>query len=463
MASLRLAPLVLLAACGSSGNSPGDMGMPDLPTVNEDMTPAGPATKCSALSTPHLLSNLPGSHAFPRIGWSGTNFVAAWNTSVDVMSTIQNRIDVSLVDSDGNKLGPNIPLSRQPVADFWAPSVTPLLMGTAIAWTRVTGTATDIILNTLDASGQRLDANGVACDPADDTCGEFQVTSTGNAAYPYLERPQQSMHTAAPTDTQIGLAFLDAKPCAPGPCTVQNDVKWKKLQSNGTILVNDRTITTQTKLYGFPRLAFDGVHEGLVWREDGASMSTFLFATLDGQGNVSSGPMQIGSASGSYVSAGAPDLIWNGADYALATATGSSSAASVVFQRFQSNGTASLTPVAVSFGGVACTPAIAWDGEYWAVVWQTNCGQPGSNLAFELIDAQGFRVRPDGTSCGDSQDPMCGVVMLTANTSAVAAFPEIAWMGGHGFGVVWMSTDAPADAGTQPSQIYFTRIDCAAP
>src|SRR5262249_36128536 len=119
MASLRLAPLVLLAACGSSGNSPGDMGMPDLPIVNEDMTPAGPATKCSALSTPHLLSNLPGSHAFPRVGWSGTNFVAAWNTSVDVMSTIKYRIDVSLVDPDGNKLGPNIPLSRQPVADFW--------------------------------------------------------------------------------------------------------------------------------------------------------------------------------------------------------------------------------------------------------------------------------------------------------------------------------------------------------
>jgi hypothetical protein len=441
------------------------MGAPDLPLVTEDMTVAGPATTCAALSTPHLLSNLPGSHAFPRIGWSGTNFVAAWNTSVDVMSTIQHRIDVSLVDADGNKLGPNIPLSRMPEADFWAPSVTPLLNGTAVAWTRLGATTSDIVLNTLDASGQRLDVNGVACDPADDTCGEFQVTSSGMAAYPYLERPQQASHTAMPTDTQIGLAFIDQRnnPCLPGPCTVQNDVYWKKLQSNGTVLVNDRRITPASKLFGFPRLAFDGVHEGLVWREDGAGSSTFFFATLDAQGQVSSGPMQIGSASGSFISAGAPDLIWNGAEYALATATGSSASANVVFQRFQSNGVPSLTPVAVSFGGVGCTPAISWDGEYWAVVWQTDCGQPGSNLAFELIDAQGFRVRPDGTSCGNSQDPMCGVVTLTQNTTAVAAFPEIAWMGNHAFGVVWMSTDSPPDAGTQPSQIYFTRVDCAAP
>jgi hypothetical protein len=96
-------------------------------------------------------------------------------------------------------------------------------------------------------------------------------------------------------------------------------------------------------------------------------------------------------------------------------------------------------------------------------VFQTECGQPGSNLAFELVDAQGFRVRADGTGCGSSQDPMCGVTLLTADTTATAAFPEIAWMGGHGFGVVWMSTDTPPDAGSAESQIYFTRVDCTPP
>jgi hypothetical protein len=415
------------------------------------------------VTTPRLLSNLPGSHAYPRIGWSGTNFVAAWNTAVVVSGSVQNRIDASLVDTAGNKLGPNISLSRLPVADFWAPSVTPLLNGTAIAWTRVSGTATDIVLNTLDTSGQRLDANGAPCDPASDSCGEFQVTSTGNAAYPYLERPQQAQHTAAPTDTQVGLAYLDFQPCAPGPCNVQNDVYWEKLESNGNVLVNPRRITATTRLYGFPRMAFDGVHEGLVWRQDGTTSSDFFFATLDGQGAISSGPMQIGTASGTYVSSGAPDLVWNGAEYGLATATGSPSSASIVFQRFQSNGVPSLTPVAVSFGGVACTPAISWDGEFYAVVFQTDCGQPGSNLAFELVDDQGFRRRPDGTSCGTSQDPMCGVTLLTNDTTATAAFPEIAWMGGHSFGVVWMSTDTPPDASTADGQIYFTRIDCTAP
>ncbi len=476
MACVRYAPLLLLVltlGCDDFPKTPpSDLGTPDLSPGSEDLRVPGAATKCTAAGGAKLLSSLPGSHAYPRLGFTGTTFVAAWNTQVVEMSQVMNRIDVTLTDKDGNKLGPNLPMSRLPVADFWAPSVTPLLGGTVIAWTRVTTGgnqyATDVVINTLDQTGQKLDPTGTACDPANDACGVFQVTTSGTASYPYLARPQVDLNTAVPTDSQVGLTFVDSRnhPCPPGPgCVGLNDVFWKKIQANGTELIGDRQLTASgsNSRNAFPRLAFDGVHDGIVWRDDSSGVNTnFLFATLDGSGQISSPAAKIGTASGSYVSAGAPDLVWTGVEYALATATGSDVQASVVFQRFQSNGVTSLAPVGVTFGGVSCTPAIAWDGQFYAVVWQTNCGQPGSDLAFELIDALGVRQRPDGTSCGTSLDPSCGVTLLTNNTTEIAAFPELAWAGDRTFGVTWMSTDT-GDAGTPQSQVYFSRIDCTAP
>src|SRR6185295_2578186 len=153
----------------------------------------------------------------------------------------------------------------------------------------------------------------------------------------------------------------------------------------------------------------------------------------------------------------------NGAEYALATATGSDATSAIVFQRNASNGQSTLAPKGITFGGVACTPAIAWDGEHYAVVWQTGCGKPGTNLAFQLIDADGIRVQADGISCGSSLDPMCGVQLITQNTKDLAAYPEMVWAGGHTFSVVWMQGPPVASSGAPMDEIYFARIDCTAP
>jgi hypothetical protein len=475
MASLRYGALLLLVAalgCDDTSRNGNDLGTGDLSLVNEDLSVPGPATKCMSLNAPKLLSSFPGSHRFPRLGFTGGKFVAAWNTEVVEASVVKHRIDFTLTDVDGNTLGPNVSLSRMPIADFWAPSVTPLLGGTVVAWTRLTPNGanvdSDIVIDTLDPNGQKLDLAGNVCDPGNDACGVFKVTNSGTASYPYLARPNIDRTSGMPTDNQVGLTFVDSRnhPCTPGPpCLDLNDVYWKSLQSNGTVLIDDRQVTVPgaNGRNAFPRLAFDGVHDGLVWRDDSAGTTTsFLFATLDSNGQISTPPAKIGAASGSYVSAGAPDLVWTGQEYALATATGSDTLASVVFQRFQSNGVSSLSPVGVTFGGVSCTPAIAWDGQFYAVAWQTNCGQPGSDLAFELVDAQGIRQKPDGTSCGASLDPNCGVTVLTHNTTAIAAFPELSWAGGHAFGLTWMSTDT-GDGGTAESEVYFTRVECVSP
>ena len=468
-----LAITLLCAGCGEGGSRPGppDLGAPSDFAVAADLRAQGPAVSCAPIGPPKLLSNLPGSHAYPRLGWTGNHFVVAWNTEVVQASQVKNRIDVTITDESGNKLGPNLPMSRTPLADFWAASVTPLVDATVIAWTRVdpqTGTKEDIVIDLLDASGQKLDANGNACAPDSDTCGIFPVTSSGTASYPYLSRPQVDTHTAGPSDNQVALTFVDSRnyPCPPGPpCVNANDVYWKKLQSNGKILVDDKLVTTPASNghNAFPRLAFDGVHDGIVWRDDASINTQFWFATLDGNGAVSSAPMKIGSASGSYVSAGAPDLVWTGSEYALATATGSDVSASVVFQRFQSNGVANQTPIGVTFDGVACTPAIAWDGEHYAVAWQTNCGQSPSQLAFELIDGDGIRQKPDGTTCAGNLDPKCGVMLLTSYPTATAAFPQMVWAGGHAFGIAWMATDDDADSGTRQSQVWFNRVVCTSP
>lgn len=460
MACLRLPTLLLLftAGCGGSSNPHVDGGT-DLPLVSEDLRVLGPATQCAAVAAPGVLSNLPGSHALPRIGFTGTHFVVAWNTRV---APGKHRIVATLTDRDGNKLGPNIPMTTQPLADSWAPSLTPLLGGTAIAWTRITNNKQDIVMNTLDPSGQRLDNGGLPCDPGDELCGQFPLTTSGEASFPYLARPHVEEHSGGPTDNQVGLTWIDRRnhPCGAPPCVDVSDVFWKKVQANGDTLVPDKQITAPGSMdhNTFPRMAFDGAKNGIVWR---SQFTEFVFATLDNMGQIGSGPTKIGKVSGSLVSAGSPDLVWTGTDYALATTNGSDTSASVIFQRFQSNGIKNLGPIGVTFDGVACTPAIAWNGEHFGVVWQTHCGQPGSDLAFELVDTEGYRLRANGTRC--DTDPTCGVTRLTSNTTAIAAFPEIAWAGGRGFAVTWMMTDSNADAGAPGSQVYFSRIDCASP
>ena len=404
--------LLALAACDDGrGLSELDLSVPQ--TVDGGSDLSGPATHCELAGEPKLLSNLPGDHGQPKVGYTGSGFLVAWNTTQPLGALQGNRIDATVTDLTGNRLGPNLSLSDQPIADIGPPSVAALTGGTVVAWTRVTpaspGNATDIMLSALDGSGQRLDGNGVPCDPADQNCGEFQVTTSGSASDPELARPEVDGRTAHPTDDQVSLAFIDSRnyPCSVQPCVVSNDVYWKKLQGNGTVLIADKQITQPglAQVNARPRIAFDGVHDGLVWRTTtGPNMVNFSFATLDAMGLVNSPPVTLGTAEGAVVTTGAGDLVWAHLDYGLVTATGSDSAANVLFQRFLSNGTKALGPVGITFGGVSCTPSVAWDGQNYAVVWQTDCGQPGSNIGFELIDAQGFRLQPNGTSCEGSVD-----------------------------------------------------------
>jgi hypothetical protein len=461
------------SACNSTGNGSHDqpMDMTPFPDGFSDAgLPLGPATKCAPIGAPQQLSNLPGTHGSPRLAYTGLGYVVGWNTTVSTGSGDRHRIDVALMDKLGSKMGPNLPMSDQPVADQWGPSLTPLVGGTVVAWTRQEAvvTATDIVIDTIDHFGQKLDPQGKPCDPALLDCGIFQVTTSTLASMPYLARPQVDQHTANPIENQVGLAYIDTRnyPCAMGPCILRNDVYWKKIQSNGAELIPDKRITMAgaNARYSFPRLAFDGVHQGLVWRDETSGTSTdFYFATIDTLGMIASAAVKIGTVSGANVSLGTPDLIWTGSEYALAASTGSDVTSSVVFQRNASNGQSTLAPKGVTFGGVACTPAIAWDGEYYAVVWQTGCGQPGANLAFELIDSSGVRVQADGTSCGSSLDPTCGVQLLTQNDKDVASYPEIVWAGGHTFSVVWQQGPAVADGGVTASDVFFSRIDCNSP
>jgi hypothetical protein len=442
-----------------------------------DAHTGGPATRCTPLGSAKLISTLPGAHYGPRIGYTGSGFVVGWNTELDRTGP-RNRIDLALTAPDGTHLGPNLPLTDQPVADPGGPSLSPLVGGTMVAWTRLTQSganmASDIVLSAIDPNGQRIGADGNLCDPSDSSCGLFPLTSSGTAWEPELSRPQVDSSNGGPIDHQVSLAFVDARnyACSSVPCTTPNDIYWKRVQVNGTVVVPDERITqpATSAFHGYPRLAFDGVHEGLVFSTfSSATQAMFSFVVLNSAGTVNSGPDAVGMASGQLVSAGAPALVWDGQDYGLTTATGSDAQASVVFQRFLSNGVASFSPVGVTYGGVACTPRVAWDGQYFAVVWQTECGKPGSDIAFELLDKSGFRVRADGTSCGNSVDPACGVTLLTTKESTlINAKPDIAWAGAHSFGVVWSTTDVSGEAldaaaAANSSEIYIQRIDCVSP
>ena len=410
------------------------------------------ATHCTPASTPHLLSALPGKHKNPRLAYTGNGYVVAWNTEIDNGGTPAYRIDLALTDKDGNRLGPNVSLTANPEADTSPPTVTPLQGGTVVAWSRITNTGTHIFVSNFDLNGEKLDANGVPCDPGIAECGLFQVTSAGNEREPYLSRPTLEAHTAHPTDNQVGLSWISA---AGG----QGQVYWKKIQGNGLELIPDKQITVAAGKYALPRMAFDGTHTGISWRDDGRSPAAdFYFATLDAVGQISSQATLVGTASGPYAAMGAPDLVWSDGDYALVAATNGSPSAAITIERFAPNGVNVLPPHGVTFGGVACTPTVAWDGEAYGIGWQTICGQPGSGLAFELVDKSGQRLAEDGSICPASE-PACGTTILANTTSTSQTDPEMVWAGDNSFALTWTEVGA-LDGGEASSEVYFSRVDC---
>lgn len=454
--------VMLLAGCSPEGRQ-GQPGAPDLAAVPPDMAASSGATRCAA-GPAHRLSSLPGAHRSAKVAFTGAGFVVAWNTEAPGGA---HRIDVAVTDGNGHALGPNIPLSAPPVATADPPSLAPLVGGTAVAWSRAAAAGSDIVLSTLDGSGQRLDVNGVACDPADAACGIFAVTSSHAASAPALGRPQADARSAAPTNSQVALAFVDARnhPCSGAGCSGFNDVYWKKLQTNGTVLTPERALTPAgaNLRSAAPRMAFDGAHDGVVWRDDTlADLSRFAFVTVDQDGALTSGPTRVAVASGIATVTGTPGLVWSRDSYALATGDGDASGASVVFQRFASNGNGALAGVPVTFGRSSCAPTLAYDGLRYANAWQTPCSDPRSAVAFELIDEDGVRVQSNGQSCGTSTAPNCGVIAVADDASFWAGAPDVAWAGGSSFGVAWQQHPL-FDGGDGEDDVWFARVDCVNP
>ena len=459
--SLRwaLVPFAFWAACSDNRTgqhvdlSSGDPG---------DMASAGPKT-CAPVGTANELSNLNGQHASPRIVTNGAGYAVAWVTGI-AGAPATFRIDAALTDATGKRVGPNLPVSMDAIAAGDPPSLAPVTGGTAIAWTRKAGPSNDIVLTVMDQNGQKLAPTGLPCAPSDSSCGLSPLTHSGLATTPFLERPYGDKSEVGPTQNQLGLTFVDSRnyPCTTAPCTDGNDVFWKRIQTDGAELLFEKPLTSSPgRKFAAPRLAFDGVHQGAVWRDvtTGAN-SDLYFTTLDNLGQLSMPPQKIGSASGANAPS-TPDILWTGSEYALVSATGTDATAAVLFQRQSPTGATTLSPKGITFGGSACAPAIAFDGEAYGVVYQIDCNHAGSDLAFVRINADGTRYALDGTSCGASVDPKCGEVLISHSEIEGASRPEMVLGTDGSFAVVWMQGREGANLDpTVPLDIYLQRIRC---
>jgi hypothetical protein len=428
-----------------------------------DMATITAPRTCSLTGPPSKLSNLDGQHASPRIASNGVGYIVAWLSGIPG-SPPTFRIDAQLTDKLGNKLGPNLPMSPQAVAAADPPSVAPITGGTTIAWTRNGGASTDIAITTLDSSGQKLDAMGLPCDPADLNCGIFPVTTSGTARSPFLERPFGDVHVTGATENQLGLAFVDSRnyPCTMQPCTDWNDVFWKRVQTNGTELLFEKKISTAANHHlASPRLAFDGFHQGVVWQDTtNAAEDDLFFTTIDNLGQVSSGILQIGTDTGDDAPT-TPDLVWTGDEYALVAATGTNASANILFQRQSSTGTPTLQPTAVTYEGSACAPAIAFDGNAYAIVYQMSCGTLKSPLGFIRVAPDGTRLKLDGTPCTGSPDPTCGRLEILPDEGQGASRPEMVFGNDSSFAIVWMQgPEGPSLNPGVPLEVFFQRVDC---
>jgi large repetitive protein len=475
MRALELRPAILplallLLSCPGSSNpttdqkpfNPIDSGSREKATA--DKVPSKPRTSCKSVGATTVYTDTT-DHAgwMPRVAWSNDQFGVVWRQETTQSSTVVSHAAFARLDKDGKLKGSATMLTQSPTANTGAAgpqvAVSGLKDGFLVVWsdTRAGSSASDLYLLQLSGGGMPLD-KGNPCSTAG--CGQVKITGSGKASTPYLVRPSYVDIDRTDPKTFLGLAWRDSRnyvppPCSSCPSSGRNDIFFKVVSFDGTDKVAEQRITTDKSKTNpnWPVMAYDGTNYAVVW-EDTTNISSveLFFAFVSGEGKVMVGEQSLTVNQGLFSSP--PDLVWAGSDYGISFSTNpAAKTGQVKLGRITSAG-ALLAQQKVNDAGNPCTPAISYNGEHYAVVWQDNCGEAGSKLVFALVGDSGAPLQADGTSCTASSDPTCGIVTVPPDATGTAAFPNMISVNGD-FAVTWMN--APN------RRIHFAKVACTAP
>ncbi len=437
---------------GGGANFDGSGGQPDNRIPMPDVgTPTKIGSNCQAVDTQVLYENTEGRSGWlPRIAWANDQYGVVWTQEVKVESSILAYPAFVRVSPEGQPAGAHVQLSDQPSARSTEPvGIAGLSAGFAVVWgdkgDEKYSTTSDIILRRIDAQGRPEGAG-------------TKITSSGAASYPYLVRPAFVGVEGTLDVKELALGWRNGRnvedpPYPGGPTMGRYDIYFKVVNLDGSDKVAEKRITTDDSPSKplSPMMAHDGQGYALVWK-DSPSMSRneLIFVALDGDGALKGAEQSLVTNHGLLSSS--PDLVAIGPEYGVAYSENPSADTGMIrFSRIDRAGTV-MGVQQVGNQGNPCTPAVAFNGERYALVWQDDCGKAGSKLVFAIIDDGGNPLQADGTSCYNSGDPSCGIVTVSPDAEGTAAFPEMISVGGK-FAVTWMN--APQD------RIYFSHVACS--
>jgi hypothetical protein len=462
---LALVVLPVLAACpGNSQVADGGRKESTLPPGSDlepktDRPPKTIGANCKPVVTTVVYEDTT-DHAgwLPRVAWAGNQYGVVWTQQVEA-----NKYHAAFarVSKDGKLQGSAQFLTKEPTCRTYpGPQValSGLKDGFVVVWADTRSAAagssgSDLYLLRLDGAGQPLDKGTPCSTPG---CGQMKLTSSGAANSPILVRPSFIDIDQTNSVSFLGLAWRDDRTLKTIPyppyISGRGDIYFKVVNIDGTDKVTETRITTdQSKSRpDWPGLAFDGTNYAMVWRDTTASDKAELFyAFVDGQGGRLKPEQSLTVNQGLLSSP--PDLVWAGSDYGISFSSNPSlNTGQVKFARITSKGDI-LAQQKVFEGGAPCTPAVSFNGEHYAIVWQDKCGEEGSQIVFALIDDSGHPLQPDGKSCFGSSDPRCGLVVVPPDAEGTASFPAMISVNGT-FAVTWMN--APK------RRIQFAQIVC---
>ncbi|MCC6748145.1 MAG: hypothetical protein IT371_10830 [Deltaproteobacteria bacterium] len=423
---------------------------------SDSALPGKIGTNCKPVGTVAIHTSTNGKAPWmPRLAWANDQYGLTFAQETVVSSTVKTNPMFLRLSKDGKAQGEPVALTKDPSAR--------MMEGVAIAnsgkdfvvvWgdNREASDKSDLYFLSLSENGERLAAGAVCKDPG---CGEVKVTTSTKAGYPYLLRPG---FVEAGGANQLALTWRDSRNSKTTPYppyeSGRSDVYFKVIKADGAELVPEKRITTDTskKAPFSPELAFDGKQYAMVWRDFPTGGSNEHFFLLLGQDGTPVGTEK--SLSKSYgLLDSTPDLVYAGAEFGIAFSENPSKDKGMVqFSRITKTGDL-LAAQTVNAAGSPCTPAVSYNGERYAVVWQDNCGKEGSKLVFAILDDAGKPMKADGKSCVSDPDERCGLVTLSPDEKGTASFPEVISVGGA-YAVAWMN--APQ------KQILFTHVVCSA-
>jgi hypothetical protein len=393
---------------------------------------------------------------FPRVTWSNDQYGVVWR---QLASSSTAHAAFRRVGKDGQPVGATRMLTAQPtVTDGAGPQVAAagLERGFAVVWadSRAAIDKSDLYHVQLDEAGAPLAAGAPCTAPG---CGERRVTTSERAQSPYVVRPSYVDLETRPT-TSLSVAWQDGRRRQPVPYppyeTGRSDVYYKVLNINGTDKAAERRVTSDTSRNapGWPVMAYDGDHYAVAWRDSpsGGGDTEHYYVFLREDGTVVRPEQRLAAGSGLFASS--PDIVWAAREFGIVFSSNPASGTGAIqFSRIRSDNGAILGVQKLTVRDLPCTPAVAYNGERYAVVWQDRCGQEGSKLVFGLVDDSGSLLTPDGKSCYGSADPACGLRDVYPDAAGTAAFPSMISVNGE-LAVVWMN--APK------KRIHVSRIVC---